>query len=162
IPPAIPHGLEAIIATYGDASAYCDRKDVWEVTALTMRPLPFPLPYAYAPDRTVGSVRAHHLIVGELVEAITECLDAHVPADRLVYGGCYCYRPKRASQETLSVHAWGIAVDLDPANNKQGKVWRDDGIMLDARILNIFERRGWDAGARWNHPDAMHLQWATG
>lgn len=156
-----PHGLAAIRETFGDPRPFANDKGGWERHALAYRPLRTPLPYAYDRDVVITRVRAHRLIVDELVAALAECLDAGVPAARLVYGGCYVWRPMRGGTK-LSTHTWGIAVDLDPANNPQGTAWRDDGVMLDRRIIETFLRRGWKSGDDFSTPDPQHFQFASG
>ncbi len=157
----VPHGLQAIRDVFGDPRPFLNDKAAWERSVLATRPLRTALPYAYDEDGVVTRVRAHRLIVDELVDALTECRDAGVPAARLVYGGCYVWRAQRGGTR-LSTHTWGIAVDLDPGRNPQGTRWRDDGVMLDRRIIATFVRRGWKHGDEFSTPDPQHFQWATG
>lgn len=35
-----------------------------------------------------------------------------------LFGGCYANRVMRGSSTTISTHAWGVAVDLDPEKNQ--------------------------------------------
>lgn len=158
-------GLAGLHATYGNPLDYLDDKAAWEVKVLVTRPLPFAdgLVYAYDRTRTVRQVRAHHLVIDTLIDALTACRDAGVPSSRLAYGGCYVWRAMRGtSRLRLSTHTWGIAVDLEPAANPIGRVWRDDGRMLDPRVVAIFEARGWRWGGRFRRQDAMHFQAVKG
>src|ERR1041385_8228186 len=110
-----PNGLPGIIQAYGSPLPYVEHKPVWEASILVTRMLPFALPYAYGPT-TVRSIRAHKLVIDQFVEALTKCRERGVPAERLVYGGAYCWRAMRGGTK-LSTHTWGIALDLDPGNN---------------------------------------------
>lgn len=154
-----PSGLTEIIATFGDPWAYATNKAAWESKILAIRTLPAHLEYAYAP-LDIRKIRAHKLIVDELVAALMECFEAGVPRSRMKYGGCYTWRSQRGSSK-LSTHTWGIAVDLDPAENPLGKRWINDGKMLDPRIIGIFQDRGWKWGGEFSRPDAQHFQLAV-
>ena len=159
--PERPDGLDAIRATFGDPRPYYDAKSGWEDRQLVYCPLPRPLRYAYDPAALITRVRAHRLIASHLVETLMACLDAGVPVERLQYGGAYCWRAKRGGM-TLSVHTWGAAVDVEPAANPLGQPWQDDGMMLDPRVVSVFESRGWWWGGHWQRPDAQHFQWPVG
>lgn len=134
-------------------------KAAWEAAILVLRPLPRPLLYAYGPQQ-VTRIRAHRLVADQLVASLMACLDAGVPLSRLVYGGCYVWRAKRGNPRQLSTHTWGIAVDLDPANNPMGRRWRNHGAMLDERIVTTFLAHGWTWGDSFNDP--QHFQCCSG
>lgn len=155
-----PHGAPAIIRTYGNPLDYVESKPAWEHLALEVRPLPFLLPYAYGPA-LISRVRAHRLIVDRLRDLLVTCADRGVQLDRMAYGGCYMYRAQRLAAK-LSTHAWGIALDLDPANNELGIPWDGGKIMLSSLIVETFEEAGWTWGGRWERPDCMHMQFAAG
>jgi hypothetical protein len=81
-----------------------------------------------------------------------------------LFGGAYNYRLMRGSSK-LSTHAWGCAVDFDPARNGLGDY---TPILLPSHpVAVIFKSEGWVHGADWNgnlkvmderRPDAMHFQ----
>jgi hypothetical protein len=116
--------------------------------------------YAYDQFTEIRRVRAHFLLADELVAALMECLEAGVPRHRLKYGGCYTWRAIRG-RTVLSTHTWGIAVDLEPAENPLGMPYIR-GKMLDKRVVDIFRDRGWHWGGDFTRPDCQHFQWATG
>jgi hypothetical protein len=160
----IPHGLPALLSTYGNPFDYVDRKETWEASILESRTLVTPLPYAYGPAM-VGRIRAHRLVVDELVDLLADAAAIvtalGLPLDRIAYGGCYCWRPIRGSTTRLSTHTWGIAVDLDPARNQLGMP-HDPETGLPFPVVDRFEAAGWTAGLRWNRPDPQHFQRAGG
>ena len=73
------------------------------------------------------------------------------PAD---FGGCYSPRfIGRDPDRGPSLHAWGIAVDLNVSGNQVGTPGT-----IDARVVRIFERWGFAWGGRWSVPDPMHFE----
>jgi len=63
----------------------------------------------------------------------------------------------------LSLHTWGIAVDLEPAENPLGEPWADDGRRLHPAIIDTFKKRGWFWGGEFEKTlDPQHFQWAAG
>lgn len=72
-----------------------------------------------------------------------------------LFSGSFNYRPKRR-QSTLSMHAYGAAIDWDAPENQ----FRSQKHLFQANTLLVaeFEREGWVWGGRWASPDAMHVQ----
>lgn len=68
------------------------------------------------------------------------------------YDGCFQVRNQKGSSK-LSLHSWAIPVDLNQAGNQLGKK-----PTMDSRIVEIFERNGYEWGGRWTRPDGMHFQ----
>lgn len=83
--------------------------------------LPYPLRPSWAPDTEITSITCHGLVAGSLINIFQKTLD-HYGLERIrelhldVYGGCFNNRPVRGAGRP-SLHAWGIAVDLDPLRN---------------------------------------------
>lgn len=69
------------------------------------------------------------------------------------FSGSYNLRTIRGSN-ALSMHAYGCAVDFDSANNSLG----DTTPAMDRRVIEEFEREGWEWGGHWSRPDGMHFQ----
>jgi hypothetical protein len=65
------------------------------------------------------------------------------------------WRLKRGSS-SRSMHSWGIAVDIDPAQNPMGKPLRTN---IPAYVTNRAKLRGLRWGGDWRTPDAMHFEW---
>ena len=82
---------------------------------------PYPLRIAWDTDTTTTKVRCHKLIAPNLKAVFTDLL-THYGYDKIkelgidLYGGCFNYRKMRGGS-ALSKHAFGIAIDLDPARN---------------------------------------------
>lgn len=69
------------------------------------------------------------------------------------FSGSYNFR-KMTSSNALSMHAYGCAVDFDSSNNNFG----DTTPAMDRRVVEEFEREGWEWGGHWGTPDGMHFQ----
>ena len=74
------------------------------------------------------------------------------------FGGCFSFRPQRTGTK-LSVHSWGMAIDLNPETNPQGT----EGNM-DPGVVTIFRGAGFEWGGDWpgRVRDPMHFQFCTG
>jgi hypothetical protein len=107
------------------------------------------------PVPILGSVTCHRRMIGPLRRALSEV--ARRGLARLVDRGDYagCYAPRRIpGSGSLSLHAWGLAVDLNASRNPQGSPPRQD-----RRLVRIMERHGFSWGGRWpTVPDGMHFE----
>ena len=104
----------------------------------------------------LGTVTCHRLMFPQLRAALAEIeqrkLDRFIRTDD--FGGCYAPRfIGRDPRRGLSMHAFGLAVDLNVSTNHYGT--RGD---LDPRIAQAFERWGFEWGGRWSPPDPMHFE----
>jgi hypothetical protein len=106
----------------------------------------------------LGRVTCHRLLLPQLHAALSEIQRRGLaelvdPAD---YGGCYVPRfIDRDPSRALSMHAFGLAVDLNVSSNQLGT--KGD---MDRRVVAIFERWGFAWGGRWSPPDSMHFELA--
>ena len=107
----------------------------------------------------LGSVTCNRRIVRDLRAAMRAVQRRGL--GRLVDRGDYagCYAPRRIpSSGSLSLHAYGLAVDLNASTNGQ---YRDGD--QDPRLVRIMERHGFTWGGRWpTAPDPMHFEWQGG
>jgi len=89
---------------------------------LTTILLPYPMRLAWDLDTKVSKMRCHKLAAEAFLNVFNDLL-AHYgmkEIERLgidLFGGCFNYRKMRGGT-SWSKHAWGIAIDLDPARNK--------------------------------------------
>ncbi len=75
-------------------------------------------------------------------------------------GGTYNCRTV-AGTETLSMHAYGAAIDLSP---RHGGYWRwgkrpPRAMEVSPAIIAIFERHGFIWGGKWAHFDSFHFEY---
>lgn len=73
------------------------------------------------------------------------------------FGGCFGPRfINSQANGRLSHHAWGIAFDINVADNPYGAEPN-----LSRRIVEIIEGQGLTWGGRWIIPDGMHFEWQS-
>jgi hypothetical protein len=70
------------------------------------------------------------------------------------WDGCFNIRKKRGAT-SQSLHAWGIAIDINAAWNPFGKKGN-----MSPELVKCFTDAGFDWGGTWSKPDFMHFQLA--
>jgi D-alanyl-D-alanine carboxypeptidase len=106
----------------------------------------------------LGTVTCHRVMIPQLASALAEIeREGLAPLIRPEnYAGCYAPRfIDRNPDLPLSNHAFGLAVDLNTDTNALGT--RGD---MDPRVVEIFEKWGFEWGGRWDRPDPMHFELA--
>ena len=104
----------------------------------------------------LGMVTCHRLMIAPLARALAEIEEAGLAStiDTRDYGGCYVPRfIDRDPNKSLSMHAFGLAVDLNVQENHLGTRGN-----MDPEVVGIFERSGFVWGGRWSRPDPMHFE----
>lgn len=100
-------------------------------------------------------------VLGDLLYTFGQEWITHHGLD--VFGGIYNARKKRGGS-SWSKHAWGVAIDLNPAENGLRTKWREDRIgesgfaNMPIQAIEIFEKHGWKSLARKIGRDAMHFE----
>ncbi len=107
----------------------------------------------------LGSVTCNKGMLPQLRAALTEVVQDGL-ADR-VHPGEYagCYYPRFIANDPgkgLSLHSWGIAVDLNVPGNQRGTVGE-----MDRQVVAIFKKWGFAWGGDWSYTDPMHFEMAT-
>jgi hypothetical protein len=103
----------------------------------------------------LGAVTCHRALFAHLRAALAELSRRGLArlVDRDDYAGCYA--PRRIQPRgQLSLHAWGLAVDLNASSNPfRGRSRQDP------RLVRAMERHGFTWGGRWpTRPDPMHFE----
>lgn len=128
--------------------------------------LPYTLRLAWEPETTVRRMTCHKAVAEPLVRIFRRTLE-HYGMDRLrelgldLFGGCYNDR-KIVGGSKPSMHAWGIAVDMDPDHNGL-KVARPDARLSGAEyepFWGFVEDEGAVSLGRSRNYDWMHFQFA--
>ena len=107
----------------------------------------------------LGQVTCHKVMLVQLRAALSEVVRSGL-ADEIhpdEYAGCYFprfigYDPAKG----LSLHSWGIAVDLNVPGNLRGTVGE-----MDRGVVAIFKKWGFAWGGDWNYTDPMHFELAS-
>lgn len=146
------------------ANFYGDPRDAngkasaaWESKNLVLIKCPWTLRYDGKP---VSGIRIHKKCAESLTRVLNaiweRCGRSQEEIDRIgmsVYGGSYNFRVMRGGS-SLSMHSYGCAVDFDPPRNGLG----NKNPAMDRRVIEEFEREGWEWGGHWSRPDGMHFQ----
>ncbi len=135
---------------------------LWEIANLTLVKPPFKMYFAGQPVRGVRVHKKCAASLGRVFEAIWQASgrnQAKIDAWGVsVYGGAYNYRVMRGGN-SLSMHSWGCAIDLDPARNGFGD--STPNFANVPAVLNAFKAEGWVWGGKWSKADGMHWQAAN-
>lgn len=112
------------------------------------------------PVNKVGDADTTLYAIGQEIAALPK-------RDRIWAEGAttYCYRVIKDT-DRLSMHSFGIAIDLAPTKTQY---WKDEAPSETAHIgyrntmplsiVRIFEKHGWIWGGRWYHYDTMHFEY---
>jgi hypothetical protein len=107
----------------------------------------------------LGNVTCHRVMLPQLRGALQEIVDRGLgelvdPGD---FGGCYAPRfIARDPAKGLSLHTWGIAVDLNVQGNLRGTAGG-----IDRRVVAVLKRWGFAWGGDWSYTDPMHFELAA-
>jgi len=126
--------------------------------------VPFKLKLSWDAAVSVDKVKCHKLVKTDLENIFKDILQVY-GLDKIeklginLFGGCYNYRNMRGGTK-LSMHSWGIAIDLNPENNllRWGK---DKAVFAKPeykQLIDIFYKHGWiNLGVEKNY-DWMHFE----
>lgn len=105
----------------------------------------------------LGAVTCHEVLFPQLRAALSEIVSDGL-ADKIhpdEYAGCY-YPRFIAGTTSLSLHSFGIALDLNVPENQRGTPGQ-----MDPAVVAIFKRWGFAWGGDWGYTDPMHFQLAA-
>ncbi|MCL7940547.1 hypothetical protein M8009_09575 [Halomonas sp. ATCH28] len=127
-------------------------------------PCPWTLALAWDLNTCPSGIGCHEQVADSLARILDRVHDHYGP-QRLKelglhrYGGCYNKRRKRGGTR-WSTHAWGLAIDWDPAHNKLK--WGRDRARLARPEYDtwwrLWEEEGWVSLGRTRNFDWMHVQ----
>jgi hypothetical protein len=152
-------------AFYGDPDQDHDgiASRMWEVENLERIAPPYGMVLAWDKTRKLNSITIHKKCASSLFRILTKIADHYGSQEKLeaarmhLYGGAYNFRMMRGSTK-LSMHAYGCAIDLDPASNGLGIKYREANGMMPMAVVNIFRAEGWRWGGDFKRPDCMHFE----
>ena len=125
---------------------------------------PYPMYIAWGEFEQIRFITCHKLIASDLENALKEILEYYgldfIEEHGLdMYGGCFNLRKMRGSKK-WSTHAWGIALDKNPAENRWK--WKKDKAQFAHprfdKMFEIFKKWGFYSLGREKGYDYMHVQ----
>ena len=90
-----------------------------------------------------------------LVNALSSVKFRGLSHELKTWDGCFNIRKKRGLT-SMSLHSWGIAVDINAFENGLGLEPK-----LSAEFVKCFTDNGFDWGGTWRRKDGMHFQLRT-
>jgi hypothetical protein len=93
-------------------------------------------------------------LVKPLESAFRNLIDRGLVDHIKTWDGCFNIRKKRGAT-SMSLHAWGIAIDVNAAWNGFGKA-----PTMPESVVRCFTDAGFEWGGTWSTPDGMHFQLA--
>ena len=106
------------------------------------------------PVPILGSVTCHRVVFPQLMAALGE-IESRGLAGEVnpgEYAGCY-YPRYIANTQQLSLHSFGIALDLNVPGNQRGTVGE-----MNRDVVDIFKSWGFAWGGDWGYTDPMHFE----
>jgi hypothetical protein len=130
--------------------------------------LPYPMRIAWDTKAVVKRMQCHKLAANPFKAVFSDLL-AHYGLPELqrlgidLFGGCVNVRKMRGSTTRWSRHAWGIAIDLDPARNGLKTKWPQSQFAKPEYkpMLDIFYKHGFINYGIERGNDAMHTELAV-
>jgi hypothetical protein len=127
-------------------------------------PLPFTMRLAWETGTEVNKISCHKDIATKLSNVLKDIL-AHYGKTKIkelgidLFGGCFNYRKMRGGN-SWSMHAWGLAIDLDPARNTLKETSKTARFARPEyeRMIDIFYKHGFESLGREKDYDWMHFQ----
>ena len=90
-----------------------------------------------------------------LTKAFKNLISTGCVKELKTWDGCFNIRKKRGLA-SMSLHSWGIAIDVNAAWNGLNKEPQ-----LSKEFVNCFTLAGFDWGGTWTRKDGMHFQLKT-
>jgi hypothetical protein len=126
--------------------------------------LPYPMRIAWDTDTTVNTMMCHRLVAENFKNVFNSLLIVYgyekikeLGID--LFGGCFNYRKMRGGS-AMSMHSWGIAIDLDPARNTLKETSKTARFARPEykKMIDIFYENGFiSLGVEKNY-DWMHFE----
>jgi hypothetical protein len=133
-------------------SAQCLKKygDPTKESSMILWDIPAELEVGVIPKR----LYCNKDMVAPLTQAFKNLIATGFVKELKTWDGCFNIRKMRGLT-SMSLHSWGIAIDVNAAWNGLGKT-----PVLSAGFVKCFTDAGFDWGGTWTRKDGMHFQLA--
>lgn len=135
-------------------SAQCLKK--WGDPAITVNELKYMTVWDVPAHLEIGVIPkklyCNKVMIGPLMQAFSNLIERGYVKELKTFDGCFNVRKKRGLT-SMSLHSWGIAIDVNAAWNGLGKT-----PVLSAGFVKCFTDCGFDWGGTWTRKDGMHFQ----
>lgn len=126
--------------------------------------LPYPMRISWNTKSTVTTIMCHKDVAEQFKAIFTDILDVY-GLKRIqelgidLFGGCFNYRKMRGG-DSLSMHSWGIAIDLDPIRNSLNATAKTATFAKPEYkpMIAAFYRHGFQSLGRERDYDWMHFE----
>jgi hypothetical protein len=126
--------------------------------------LPYDMVLAWDTKKSLSGISCHSKVAKSL-QGVLETVRDEYSAEEIrqhgfnLFGGCLNVRKIRGGNR-WSTHAWGIAIDFDPARNGLRTKWKDAYLSRPecAKFVQAFKDEGWYSLGLERNYDAMHFQ----
>ncbi|WP_428067430.1 M15 family metallopeptidase [Chryseobacterium gambrini] len=127
--------------------------------------LPYPMRLAWDISKEVKKITCHKDIAEPLTNVFKDIL-VNYGLQKIkelgidLFGGCFAFRAMRGGT-SFSVHAWGLAIDLDPERNKLKETSKTARFARPEykAMIDIFYKHGFVSLGREKNYDWMHFQY---
>ena len=92
-------------------------------------------------------------LIAPLTKAFQNLIKTGFVNELKTWDGCFNIRGKRGNPQSMSLHSWGVAIDVNAAWNGFGKK-----PTLSTGFVKCFTDAGFDWAGTWSKPDGMHFQ----
>jgi hypothetical protein len=95
-------------------------------------------------------------IIPHLSHAFHNVISRNILDQLRTFDGCFNNRMQRGASQVRSIHAWGLAIDINANWNRLGQK-----PTMSRELVTCFTDAGFDWGGKWSRPDGMHFQLAA-
>lgn len=104
-------------------------------------------------------------LIHPLEDTLNRLISLQVYKEIKTWDGCFNIRMIRGSKTRLSIHSWGLAIDINAAHNPLGvtkEAAKAKGLEPFTKLFDeVWADAGWTCGAGWKRPDGMHFEYTS-
>jgi hypothetical protein len=153
-----PNGLAELEARYGRLILGPDPRGGLRIISPIGWETAHMMPMTDLPGLPGRKLYVNRDLVGPLTAALMS-VAVLCPTYKIKTIGCWNVRYKRTQTKQISVHAFGLAVDINAAQNPLSPTLITD---MPGEFVAAFKREGFTWGGEFSGTkDAMHMQWCS-